>query len=58
MAKNVIINGSSYNGVPAVELPLQGGGNAEFYDTDISGGAGAAASDIRNGKKALSTVRK
>ena len=31
---NVIINGNSYNGVPAVQIPRQGGGgNAVFYDT-------------------------
>lgn len=31
---NVIINGSSYNAVPSVQIPLAGGGgNAVFYDT-------------------------
>ena len=34
MAKNVVINGSNYNSVPSVQIPLQGGGgNAVFYDT-------------------------
>lgn len=34
MAKNVIINGVSYQNVPSVEIPLSGAsGNAEFYDT-------------------------
>lgn len=34
MAKNVIINGVSYNNVPSVEIPLSGSsGTAEFYDT-------------------------
>ena len=34
MAKNVIINGSSYNSVPYVQIPLSaGGGNAVFYET-------------------------
>ena len=33
MAKNVIINGASYNAVPYVQIPLAaGGGNATFYD--------------------------
>lgn len=31
---NVIINGNSYNSVPSVQIPKQGGsGNAVFYDT-------------------------
>lgn len=34
MAKNVIINGATYNGVPHVNIPLAaGGGNATFYET-------------------------
>ncbi len=34
MAKNVVINGSSYNAVPYVQIPLSGGGgNAVFYET-------------------------
>ena len=34
MAKNVIINGASYNGVPYINVPLAGGGgNAQFYET-------------------------
>ena len=34
MAKNVIINVSSYNSVPYVQIPLSaGGGNAVFYET-------------------------
>ena len=42
MAKNVVINGSSYNNVPYVSIPLSGGGgNAVFYDTS-DGDAGAA----------------
>ena len=41
MAKNVIINGSSYNAVPYVQIPLAaGGGNAVFYETsDATAGA-------------------
>ena len=34
MAKNVIINGATYNAVPYVLIPQSGGGgNATFYDT-------------------------
>ena len=34
MAKNVIINGVTYQNVPAVNIPISGGsGEAEFYDT-------------------------
>jgi hypothetical protein len=34
MAQNVIINGVTYQSVPAVDIPKSGGGgNAKFYDT-------------------------
>lgn len=33
MAKNVVINGASYNAVPYVQIPQVGGGNAIFYET-------------------------
>lgn len=33
MAQNVIINGVTYNSVPEVDIPLSGGGTAQFYDT-------------------------
>lgn len=47
MAKNVIINGSSYNAVPYVSIPLSGGGgNATFYETSD---ATAAAANIMSG---------
>lgn len=41
MAKNVVINGSSYNAVPYVQIPLAGQtGNATFYETsDATAGA-------------------
>lgn len=41
MAKNVLINGASYNAVPYVNIPLAaGGGNATFYETsDATAGA-------------------
>lgn len=47
MAKNVIINGASYNAVPYVSIPLSGGGgNATFYETSD---ATAAAANIMSG---------
>ena len=50
MAKNVRINGVTYENVPQVEIPLStGSGNATFYDTS---GATAAAGDILTGKSA------
>ena len=33
MAQNVIINGVVYSNVPEVDIPISGGGTAEFYDT-------------------------
>ena len=33
MAKNVIINGVTYNAVPEVQIPTSDGGTAGFYDT-------------------------
>lgn len=33
MAQNVIINGVVYSNVPEVDIPINGGGTAEFYDT-------------------------
>lgn len=50
MAKNVIINGASYNAVPYVQIPLAaGGGNAVFYETSD---ATAAAANILSGYSA------
>lgn len=47
MAKNVIINGVSYNAVPSVRIPLSGSsGNAVFYETSD---ATAAAANIGAG---------
>jgi hypothetical protein len=49
---NVIINGSTYNGVPSVQIPKSGSGTATFYYTeDASAGAG----DILATKKAFGT---
>lgn len=33
MAQNVVINGVTYQDVPEVDIPLSGGGTAEFFDT-------------------------
>ena len=33
MAKNVVINGVTYNNVPEVDIPISGGGTAQFVDT-------------------------
>lgn len=33
MAKNVVINGVTYQSVPEVDIPIYGGGTAQFYDT-------------------------
>ena len=50
MAKNVVINGNSYNSVPYVQIPLSGGGgNALFYETSD---ATAAANHILSGYSA------
>lgn len=41
MAQNVTINGVTYQSVPEVDIPKQGGGTAKFFDTsgaDITGG--------------------
>lgn len=50
MAKNVIINGTSYNSVPFIQVPLsEGGGNAIFYETSD---ASAQAANILSGYSA------
>ena len=47
MAKNVIINGVTYNEVPYVVIPQTGGGDAQFFDTtDATGVSG----DLLSGK--------
>lgn len=49
MAKNVLINGVTYQNVPGVNVPLaDGSGMAKFVDTDSGD---AKATDIRAGKK-------
>ena len=53
---NVIINGSSYNSVPYVQIPKSGdSGYAVFYDTSD---ATAAAANILSGYSAYGTSGK
>lgn len=47
MAQNVIINGVTYQNVPEVDIPKNGGGMAKFYDT---AGADMASEDLLTGK--------
>lgn len=49
MAKNVVINGVTYQSVPEVDIPQSGGGTAKFYDTS---GATASAANILTGTSA------
>lgn len=49
MAQNLKIANASYNDVPAISVPLQGGGSASFVDTTD---ADATAEDILQGKTA------
>lgn len=46
---SVIINGVSYNDVPEVDIPKQGGGTAKFFDTSS---ANAGSEHILTGKTA------
>lgn len=51
MAKNVKINGVSYDNVPYVDMPkTDGSGDARFYDNTS---ATVTASDLRKGVKAM-----
>ena len=50
MAQNVIINGVTYQSVPEVDIPKNGGGTAKFYDT---ASADISASDVLTGKTAF-----
>ena len=49
MAQNITLLGASYTAVPAVVLPVTGGGSARFDDTSD---ADATAADIAGGKTA------
>lgn len=55
MAKNVVINGASYNAVPYVQIPQVGGGNAVFYETSD---ATALAAHILTGYSAYGSSGK
>lgn len=51
MAQNVIINGVTYQSVPEVDIPKNGGGTAKFFDTadgDIT------SADVLTGKTGFS----
>lgn len=50
MAQNVVINGVTYQNVPEVDIPKNGGGTAKFFDT---ASANAGAGDILTGKTAF-----
>lgn len=54
MAKDIIINGRTYQSVPNVLIPIAdgGGSTANFVDTDVASDA-AGAADIRSSKKAF-----
>lgn len=47
MSKDITLMGASYSDVPAVELPMTGGGTASFVDVT---GTTATASDVASGK--------
>lgn len=47
MAQNVIINGVTYQSVPGVDIPKDGGGTARFYDT---ANADITSADVLTGK--------
>lgn len=52
MAQNVIINGVTYQNVPEVDIPLVGGGTAQFMDT--SDATLANGNEMLSGKTAYS----
>jgi len=43
----ITINGTTYNSVPYIQIPKQGGGNASFYDTEDA--TATSAGHILNG---------
>ena len=56
MAKNILINGNSYNAVPYIQVPLSGtSGNAVFYETSD---ATASAANILSGYSAYTASGK
>jgi hypothetical protein len=40
MSKNITLFGQDFSNVPALNVPLQGGGSAKFIDEDDAGGGG------------------
>lgn len=52
MAQNITLLGASYSDVPAVELPITGGGTARFDDASVTT---ATASDVASGKVFLAS---
>lgn len=40
MSKNITLFGQNFSNVPAINIPLQGGGTAKFIDEDDAGGGG------------------
>lgn len=47
---NLLINTIQYNNVPQIQVPIVGGGTANYYDASEANITGA---DIRNGKTAI-----
>ena len=61
MAQNVVINGVTYQNVPEVDIPLSGGGTAEFFDTsdatlDSGGKMLSGNTAYANGTKYTGTI--
>ena len=61
MAKNITLLGASYSAVPAVELPITGGGTATFIDEDdvvtyYTGSTDPSSSTGQNGDIYLKVV--
>ena len=51
MAQDVVIRGTVYQDVPEVDIPLQGGGTAQFFD--VSGATLDSAGKLLDGVKAF-----
>lgn len=61
MAKNITLLGASYSAVPAVTLPVTGGGTAKFIDEDdvvtyYTGNTDPSSSTGQNGDIYLKVV--
>ena len=61
MAKNITLLGASYSAVPAVTLPVTGGGTAKFIDEDdvvtyYTGNTDPSSSTGKNGDIYLKVV--